>query len=361
MTKRKIAYLLPRNMHFGPQAATSIDLCVRDAVLSSAFSDQSTIVCQEISSDLFEGVDIRQFRCNARRKRISEITEIFRELTPDIIIVHQHLPTASIIAKRFAEIPVLLHRHNFIKPTRGVSLLHKYSQINRLSGIIFVSRACRDQFRKDYRRAAPASYVVHNGLIPEEWPRGVMKEREIVAVGNILPGKGMLEIAGALADVLPQFPGWHGRIIGRRSAECWLNERLKAIVDPAERLSWQGYLPFAEVVQATSRASIAVVNSNQESFGRVAIEAFAAETALVSSTEGGLEEVIGNAALRLQTRDRAEIATAIRTLLTNPDYRKALAREGRSRFESDFTIEKSTAALDAIIEDFLVRRASSAA
>ena len=354
MTTKKIAFLLPRNMYFGPSEATSIDLCVHDSVLSSRFHARSVVVCQEIDGQVFEGFDVRHFRQGPKKRRLREIAEILEDITPDLIVAHQHLPTASMIAMLFPDRPVLLHKHNFVSQQQGFSLRRRYRQINRLAGVIFVSHACRNRFLSDYPTSRPPSYVVHNGLIADDWPRGNTKHREIIAVGDILPGKGMLEIAGALAEVIPHFPNWSARMIGRRSTERRLNERLDALVGPVQRLSFESFVPFEEVIQATRRAAIAVVNSSMESFGRVAIEAFAGEAALISSAEGGLAEVIGNAALRIETRRRSELASALHTLLTDCAYRQALARAGRDRFESNFTMRNTADALDSIYERFLL-------
>ncbi len=347
-----IAIVLPRNMHFGPARASSIDLVVHDAVAHSRYRDRTVVICQECEA-YYEGFEIRPYAGGSTRMRLRAISGILRDLDPRLIVVHQHLPSAAALAQTFARLPVLLHKHNFIDPVTWFRRQRRYRQLNRLAGIVFVSEACRAGFASAFPSATAQTFVAHNCLIPEEWPSGPQKMPEIVAVGRVEPRKGQLEIAEAFQQVLPDFPDWRARFIGAMDEGSGIGAPFKALIDATPQADWIGPVPFREIVAATRRASIAVVNSRKEAFGRVAIEAFAGEAALISSPVGGLGEVIGDAACTLQTGDAAEIAAHLRALLSDAAERQRLAAAGRRRFEERFTPLVTAAQLDAAYDAFL--------
>ena len=53
-----IAYVLLRNAHFGPQLASSVELCVRDVVRHSRYAGSSLVVCPKVERP-FEGIPIK--------------------------------------------------------------------------------------------------------------------------------------------------------------------------------------------------------------------------------------------------------------------------------------------------------------
>ena len=345
----QIANVLPRNMNFGPLTASSIDLVARDFVHDSRYRQSTTVICRELDQ-YFDNFNIRTFAGGNTGKCINQISEILKDLQPELIVMHQHIPTAAAIAARFPDVPVILHKHNFVKRTSGLRHFYHSFRYKNLAGIVFVSGMLHDEFASDNPGVNPDLFVVHNGLPLADWPDDFEKSNEIVAVGFVHEKKGSLEIAQALVKVLPDYPDWSAKFFGRFSDLDGFGDRVKAIIKDCDQIVSTGYIPFAEVVAATKRAKIAIVNSRNEPFGRVAIEAFAAKTALVCSVLGGLGEVVGDAALGLKERSPAEIEAHLRTLIENPQRLEQVAQAGRSRFEDRFTTEKLAQKLDDIYE-----------
>ncbi len=65
----------------------------------------------------------------------------------------------------------------------------------------------------------------------------------------------------------------------------------------------------------------------------------ACATPIVTSNVNGLEEIAGDAALLVDPQDPDEIAAAVRRVLSTPELRQALSREGLERAKR-FTWEK---------------------
>ena len=115
--------------------------------------------------------------------------------------------------------------------------------------------------------------------------------------------------------------------------------------------------PFSAVKPLLERAAIAVAPTiGPEPFGRAALEAMAGGAALVCTTEGGMGDVAGEAAIRLPSADPAEIAAALRGLIADDAARAALAAAGRARAVARFDLDAVAARLDAVYEETLARR-----
>ena len=99
-----------------------------------------------------------------------------------------------------------------------------------------------------------------------------------------------------------------------------------------------GHLGHAELLAVLHRADAAVLPSHYEPFGLVALEAAAAGTPLVTSNIGGLGEAVinGQTGVSCAPRDVAGLASAVRTVLDDPDAAQRRARAARERLTSDF-------------------------
>ncbi|MGK5531171.1 glycogen synthase [Streptomyces sp. URMC 129] len=103
-------------------------------------------------------------------------------------------------------------------------------------------------------------------------------------------------------------------------------------------------LAHAEVLQVLSRATVFVCPSVYEPLGIVNLEAMACGTAVVASDVGGIPEVVAHEVSGLlvhyDERDREayrrDLATAVNSLLGDPDRARAMGEAGRARAEREF-------------------------
>jgi glycosyltransferase involved in cell wall biosynthesis len=97
-----------------------------------------------------------------------------------------------------------------------------------------------------------------------------------------------------------------------------------------------------ELTELLSAADLFLIPSQQESFGLSALEAMACEVPVISSSVGGLPELI----VHNQTGYIAEIGDTERMakyaidLLTNEPKRLMFAKEGRKRAVEQFNLDK---------------------
>lgn len=347
----KIAVILPRGTHFGPDKATAIDLCAYDFVRFSRYRDQ-TVVLGEAIDHPYDGVRfIGVSRAGKSQSAFSDaLAAAAAAEKPDVVVVHQHIPSARRIAARFRDRPVLLHRHN--NPKKPKSLLAPWLEARKyapFARIVVISAFTRDRLVQAFPALASKTHVVHNGLDLGEWPLTSAKSSEVLFVGRAVPEKGALEAARGVASALAKNPGWRARFIlsgldGNTAYAAEVTEALRPIGERAEVLR---DLPHTAVRDAFRAAAIALVPSRfEEPFGRTAIEAMAGGAALITSLRGGLREIAEGISLVINPEDPASIAGAISRLIQDEPLRHRLAGEGRKRVETAFAIQGAAAQLD---------------
>jgi glycosyltransferase involved in cell wall biosynthesis len=107
----------------------------------------------------------------------------------------------------------------------------------------------------------------------------------------------------------------------------------RALVPPgaAGRIEDRGAVTNAELRELYRGAAAFVYPSLYEGFGLPVLEAMASGTPVITSREGSLEEIAGDAALYVDPRDPAAIGDAILELVTDPARRSALVAAGLAR------------------------------
>ena len=363
----KIFFVMPRQMYFGAAQATSIDLCVRDLIKASRFAISAQVIAEAVE-DEFEGVTVHPFppsASSATRSRARYVASLAAEAKPDVIVVQQHLPTASAIASRCPAVKVVLQTHNFQKADYAAASLkdwlrreYKRARYRRLAGLIHVSEACRRAFATHWPDIELSQAVVNNGLDFAEWRPASERAREVLFVGRCVPEKGGLEAAEATARVLADRPDWTARFILSAVQEnaAFLETLRSALSSLGTRARIEVQRPFADVKAAYEVASIALVPSKvSEAFGRTALEAHAGWTSLISSGIGGLREVSGPSSLYLPEVTTDAIAAALNTLIDAPELRARLAREGAAWVRDRFSIRSQAARLDDFCTGLLAK------
>lgn len=118
-------------------------------------------------------------------------------------------------------------------------------------------------------------------------------------------------------------------------------------------IEWVGYRSPAEVFELMGEARFLVFPSEwYETFGRVAIEAFAKGTPVVVSRIGAIAELVehGRTGLHFAPGDPADLATKVQWMLNHPVELENMRREARAEYEAKYTPEKNYRMLMEIYE-----------
>lgn len=166
----------------------------------------------------------------------------------------------------------------------------------------------------------------------------------ILAVGNLQPRKNLVRLIeaytrlrNAQSEVTHQLV-----IVGKKTFKH------DPILDFARRSRWNddiiftGYVTDEDLPAIYADASLMVYPSLYEGFGLPPLEAMASGTPVVVSDRASLPEVVGEAGLKVDPLDIESIATAMATVLLEPDLALRLRTLGLERSKL-FTWEKPPA------------------
>jgi len=169
-------------------------------------------------------------------------------------------------------------------------------------------------------------------------PRGRQPNR-IVAVGRLSKEKGFSYLLQAAHRLVTRGMNLELEFVGdgeEAAALKALTEQLKM----TDRVRFRGWLKFNEVQTAIGEATILVHPSDGLGDGlpNVIREAMALGTPVIASDIAGIHEALddGQCGSLVAPRDVAALATAIKTLLMNPEQRQLFADRARKRAEEKF-------------------------
>ncbi|MCG5549493.1 glycosyltransferase family 4 protein [Halorhodospira halochloris] len=264
------------------------------------------------------------------QRHLAAVKNALALMSPALITVHNRPKLASTL-KRKMNVPVMLYLHNDISLKKGFKRTAQRRQlVDSVDAIVCVSQYLKVRLLEGTGHAGENVHVIHNGVEVKDFDGGVKdKENVILFVGRIDYEKGVIGLLEAAEEVLPEHPSWRLAVVGptRYTDRGLENEALRALKAADEKLGnqlvYHEFLPHEQVIEWFRKAAIAVTPAIwSEPFGRTSLEAMASRCALISSSRGGLEELVGDCAAQVNPEDSAEIAGALRWLM-----RDACARE----------------------------------
>ncbi len=109
-------------------------------------------------------------------------------------------------------------------------------------------------------------------------------------------------------------------------------------------IEYLGRMPARQAYDVIGQAKLLVLPSEwYETFGRVAVEAFAKGTPVVASNLGAMSELIadGRTGIHFEPGDAADLANKVRLLLSDPTRLANMRLEVRREFEAKYTAEQN--------------------
>lgn len=122
----------------------------------------------------------------------------------------------------------------------------------------------------------------------------------------------------------------------------------------AEDIHFLGYLSDASIYHFLKHALALVYISLHEGFGMPIIEAFAAETPVITSNNGALAEISGEGALLVNPSDINDIARGMNEIYANTSLRRILIEAGKNeltRFNWDNSAQICSKIISQIVKE----------
>jgi glycosyltransferase involved in cell wall biosynthesis len=165
-------------------------------------------------------------------------------------------------------------------------------------------------------------------------------------VGRLSPEKGSKTLLSAWEHLGGRLPL---KIVG----DGPLAPQTAAAVRQVPEVKWLGQLPLEEVYKLMGEAAFLVFPSEwYETFGRVAIEAFARGTPVVASKIGAIAELVehGRTGLHFRPGDSNDLAAQVEWALKHPAELKQMRKEARADFTAKYTAGRNYESLMEIYQ-----------
>lgn len=168
-------------------------------------------------------------------------------------------------------------------------------------------------------------------------------------VGRLSVEKGLDTLLAAWEQLSEKIPL---KIVG----DGPLAPKVESAAKRLPSVEWLGRRPMSEVHQLMGEAAFLVFPSKwYETFGRVAVEAFAKGTPVVAANIGAIAELVdsGRTGVHFRPGDATDLAVKVNWLLANPDKLTQMREKARMEFEDNYTAEKNYQKLMEIYQKVL--------
>jgi len=200
----------------------------------------------------------------------------------------------------------------------------------------------------DEMGVAPARIVVlRNGVAVPAVSRSAAGAHAFtfLFLGNLLARKGLPDLLHALAA--PRLAGVAWRLVIAGGGNATPLRRLAHRLGVGARVQFAGWLDRPATDAALANADALVLPSHHEALPLVLLEAASLGVPVITTPLGAIPELFrdGESALFVAPGDRNALAAALYRLLTDPECRTRLSRNGRALYQREFTMPQFAEAL----------------
>jgi glycogen(starch) synthase len=271
--------------------------------------------------------------------------------TPDVVHAHDWLVAHPAIAlAEYYDVPLVstIHateagRHSGWVSGRVNRQVHsvEWWLARESDALIACSASMQDEVERLYGPELVPVTVIRNGIDVGAW---TFRERaprsgppRLLYVGRLEYEKGVQDAIAALPRIRRVHPGATLTVAGVGTQFDWLRERARTH-RVARAVNFVGRLDHTELLGWLHGADAIVLPSRYEPFGIVALEAAAAGTPLVTSTAGGLGELVvdGVTGASFEPADVNGLVDAVCAVLDDPAATQERAYAARERLTADF-------------------------
>jgi glycosyltransferase involved in cell wall biosynthesis len=173
---------------------------------------------------------------------------------------------------------------------------------------------------------------------------------------------GRLSVEKGLDTLLAAWEKLDDRIPLKIVGEGPLADQVTKAIANSTQIEWLGRKPMAEVHQLMGNARFLIFPSKwYETFGRVAIEAFAKGTPVIASDIGAIAELVtdGRTGVKFEPGNPQDLAAKVEWLLSHPEKLNQMRQEVRVEYETRYTAKQNYQQLLSIYEQVLSKAAKA--
>lgn len=200
-------------------------------------------------------------------------------------------------------------------------------------------------------------YIALTEFARQKFIEGGLPAEKIVVKPNFIPDPGVGEGKGGYALYVGRLSVEKGldtllaawQLIGGKMplkiiGDGQLASNVEQAVKQLSNVEWLGRKPLAEVYSLIGDATVLIFPSKwYETFGRVAIEAFAKGTPVIAANIGAIAELIddGRTGIHFRPGDAQNLAQKIEWVMSHPRELAQMRCEARAEFEQKFTAKEN--------------------
>ena len=200
--------------------------------------------------------------------------------------------------------------------------------------------------------------VIPNGIDPEPFDHATAVPREdlgipershlALTVGRLDIQKGLTDLLTAAKQVIARCPSWHLALAGDGPWRAWLLEQIEAQPSLRGRIHWLGLRN--DVPGLLKSADVLVLASLWEGMPNVVLEAMAASRPVVATDVEGTGELVipGQTGWLVPPRNPEALSIALLAATHDPDLCRTFGRQGRTRVEQEFSLDRTVAAYEQL-------------
>jgi spore coat protein SA len=307
------------------------------------------------------------------------VAGLVRQISPDLLHIHNRPLLALNLKQWFPRLPVLLHMHNTYHILGKRERPAPYTPLP-VEAFLACSNYVMEQERERLGTNAGAHIVMYNGVDPGEFrPKeeraeearaararyGLTDEPVVLYAGKIRESKGVGVLLAALHRVWESLPRAALVLVGgtefgrgkTKRETPFFREFREQVARAPGRVILTGFVPHENMAATYLVGDVCAAPSQKpEGMPMVLLEASAAGLPLIATRVGGIPEVVQdgqNGLLLDNPQDSAELAGKIMTLLTDPALRQRLGHKARERILERFTWQRIAREQEAVYDRIL--------
>jgi phosphatidylinositol alpha-1,6-mannosyltransferase len=307
------------------------------------------------------------------RSLVERIDETADRVGAELVVLDPALPLGHLGPRLARPYGVILHGAEITVPGRVPGPRHALSRVLRGAELVIAAGGYpADEGERAARRGLPVT-VVPPGVDTDRFvpldpaARAAARARfglapestVVVSVSRLVPRKGMDVLIRAAARLAPIHPDLEV-VIGGTGRDRARLERL--VVELAAPVRLLGRVDDADLPALYGAADIFAMDCRnrwlgleQEGFGIVFLEAAACGVAQVAGESGGAAEAVLHGETGLVVDDPRSVAAlteALRTLIVDPDRRRAMGTAARRRADAESSYDVLAARLRGALDDW---------
>jgi len=206
------------------------------------------------------------------------------------------------------------------------------------------------------------AHIIHMGVQMPSVTHSLRPESKgpvILCPANLIPVKGHQYLLEALSILCNRGVKCLLHLAGQGKLRGQLEEQVKTL-QITQYVTFLGQIPHDELLKLYREGKISIVvlpsidrgNNEHEGIPVSLMEAMSYGIPCISTTTGGITELLGNGAgVLVPQKEPLALADAIQELLQDNQLRNKIAENGYSRVRDEFNVEKSVESLISLITD----------